>query len=188
MVPARLDILVHGLLRCAGRGAEQSALDAAFSAATGTACPGKVGQLVELLDACPDARGARALAIRTRPSELVLMVLAAPDGRASSTDTAASWIAAFAAAAAQDPLLALLDTSHGVAAFGLRGPRTAPLLARLADPSSLPATDAAASRLRLADCAVMLVRDAVDDYVLVADADSADFLLDRIAFAESGFE
>ena len=34
----------------------------------------------------------------------------------------------------------------------------------------------------------MLVRDAVDDYVLVADADSADFLLDRIAFAESGFE
>jgi sarcosine oxidase gamma subunit len=78
-----------------------------------------------------------------------------------------------------------LDLSHGFGVVELRGPLLDDWLARMVDQSGIPATGRA-SRCRLVDIPVMLLRPANESIQLVADRAFFPYLANWLAFAHDG--
>jgi heterotetrameric sarcosine oxidase gamma subunit len=79
-----------------------------------------------------------------------------------------------------------LELSDGMVVVALEGPRLDDWLARLVDALAIPRTPGKATRTRLADVAVLLVRLDADRLWLVADRSLAPYLASWLAFAHDG--
>jgi len=78
-----------------------------------------------------------------------------------------------------------IDLSHGLGVVELHGPRLDDWLARMVDRSAIPAAGRA-SRCRLVDIPVMLLRPADESVQLVADRAFFPYLSHWLAFAHEG--
>lgn len=87
------------------------------------------------------------------------------------------------AALAAAQLACAVDQSDGTLALDLQGPRVNELLQRLLDSRSLPVAPGSATRARLADIAVVLVRHRPDCVWLLADRSHAHYLASWLGYA-----
>ena len=140
------------------------ALAAALRAAGVTAIPAP-GQ------ALGNGRNPGGWALWRSPSELTLL--------ACERATADAAVAALAA----EPLACAIDQTDGSLALALQGPQVDELLRRLVDSLSLPVRPGTATRARLADTAVTLVRERPDTLWLLADRSHAHHLANWLAYA-----
>ncbi|GAB2601119.1 hypothetical protein GCM10027034_37880 [Ramlibacter solisilvae] len=78
-----------------------------------------------------------------------------------------------------------IDMTHGLGTVELHGPRLDGWLARLVDQSAIP-TEGRASRCRLVDIPVLLLRPATDSLRLVADRSLFPYVAHWLAFSHEG--
>lgn len=105
------------------------------------------------------------------PSEVTLLA-----GDRAAADAAMATLA-------HAPLACAIDQSHGTLALELQGPQVDELLRRLVDSHSLPVPPGSATRARLADIAVTLLRRRPDTLWLLADRSHAHDLASWLACA-----
>ena len=115
--------------------------------------------------------GQGSAALWHSPSQVTLLA-----GHRAAADAA---MAALANAA----LACAVDQSEGTLALELHGPQVDALLQRLVDSHSLPMTSGSATRVRLADIAVTLVRQAPERIWLLADRCHAHYLANWLSYA-----
>jgi heterotetrameric sarcosine oxidase gamma subunit len=105
------------------------------------------------------------------PSEFMLLARERPTADAAM------------AALAAEPLACAVDQTDGTLALELQGPQVDELLQRLVDSQSLPVQPGTATRARLADIAVTLVRERPDTLWLLADRSHAHHLANWLSHA-----
>jgi hypothetical protein len=133
-------------LRTSDRSAQSSQLDKYAQEYFGECDLSSVGSFAELGST---EQSWRSFAIRTRPSELMLISLS-PSPPPASSDTAKL----FGRHRLQDehwPLIFAVEDTDGLVAFRLTGNEARSVLLRLADATSLPEASGRATRLRMAD-------------------------------------
>ena len=108
------------------------------------------------------------------PSEVVLL--------ATERATAEAALAALAPLG-PTTLACAVDQSDGTLVLELQGPRVDKLLQRLVDSRSLPSAPGSAVRVRLADIAVVLVRQQAEAVWLLADRSHEHYLAGWLAHA-----
>lgn len=115
----------------------------------------RLSSVGELADLGATIGGGQPLwALRTRPSELLLLSLSTD--RTPIPRELSDIFDGCAAAADRWPLLAVVDDSDGVTALRLAGTEARSVLLRLADATSLPHAPGQATQLRMADLRALL--------------------------------
>ena len=109
--------------------------------------------------------GQNPWALWRSPSEVILLAT-----HRNHADSAA-------AAMVDTPLACAVDQTDGVLALELQGPQLDDLLLRLVDSRSLPRSRGTASRARLADIAITLVRHESDRLWMLAERPQAHYLM-----------
>ena len=144
-------------------------------AAQGLPWPEHTGQMVG------DLSGHGLLLVRCQPEEVVVIA-------ASSHPALADLSATLAPSRSSD--VVAIDLSHGLVVVALEGPQLHDWLAHLVDATAIPMTISTAtgraSRTRLADIAVMLLRMAPQCVWLVADRAVSPYLANWLAFSHQG--
>ena len=115
-------------------------------------------------------------AIWRSPSEIILL--------ATHREHADAAVAAMV----DTSLACAVDQSDGVFALELQGPQLDDLLLRLVDSRSLPLSPRTASRARVADIAVTLVRLESDRLWMLAERPQADYLMNWLKHAGAALE
>lgn len=115
------------------------------------------------------------LVVRRHPEEIILV--------GESHPAVAELLAALTPG--RDPEAVAIEMTHGLGVIELQGPRLDDWLARLVDRSSIPAAGRA-SRCRLVDVAVLLIRPEGNLIRLVADRSLFPYLAHWLAFAHEG--
>jgi heterotetrameric sarcosine oxidase gamma subunit len=119
----------------------------------------------------------RLLIARRNPEEIIVV--------GDDSDAIQSICVALASGSTPDAIA--IDISDGMRVYELAGPSLEHWLSHLIDPSSIPVAGKA-SRGRLSDVAVMLLRPAPDRVLMVADRSLSPYLAQWLAFAhESAF-
>ena len=109
--------------------------------------------------------GQNPWALWRSPSEVILLAT-----HRNHADSAA-------AAMVDTPLACAVDQTDGVLALELQGPQRDDLLLRLVDSRSMPRSRGTASRARLADIAITLVRHESDRLWMLAERPQAHYLM-----------
>ena len=109
--------------------------------------------------------GQNPWALWRSPSEVILLAT-----HRNHADSAA-------AAMVDTPLACAVDQTDGVLALELQGPQLDDLLLRLVDSRSLPRSPGTASRARLADITITLVRHESDRLWMLAERPQAHYLM-----------
>jgi heterotetrameric sarcosine oxidase gamma subunit len=117
-----------------------------------------------------------ALLTRRQPEEVIVV-----DPSSSIAD---ALLASFSPG--QSPDAAALDLSHGMTVVALEGPGLDSWLSHLVDASAVPRRVGTATRTRLIDVAVVLLRLADDTVWLVADRALSPYLAKWLAFTHEG--
>ena len=120
------------------------------------------------ISAAPDPGqmlGQNPWALWRSPSEVILLA------------THREHVDAAVAAMVDTPLACAVDQSDGVLALELQGPQLDDLLLRLVDSRSMPRSRGTASRARLADIAITLVRHESDRLWMLAERPQAHYLM-----------
>jgi sarcosine oxidase gamma subunit len=86
------------------------------------------------------------------------------------------------------PLACAVDQTDGVLALELQGPQLDDLLLRLVDSHSLPRSPSTASRARLADITITLVRHESDRLWMLAERPQAHYLMNWLKHAGVALE
>jgi len=131
------------------------------------------------ISAAPDPGqmlGQNPWALWRSPSEVILLAT-----HREHTDAAV-------AAMVDTPLACAVDQSDGVLALELQGPQLDDLLLRLVDSRSLPLSPRTASRARVADIAVTLVRLESDRLWMLAERPQAHYLMNWLKHAGAALE
>ena len=158
-----------GLVTLRHRSGSQAARE--LVAAQGLPWPEHTGEMVG------DLSGNGVLLLRRQPEEVVVIAPHAHPALAALTATLTP---------GQSSEVAAIDLSHGTVLVALEGPQLDDWLAHLVDVSAIPTTIGRASRTRLADIAVLLVRLASDRIWLVADRAVSPYLAHWLAFSHEG--
>ena len=131
------------------------------------------------ISAAPDpgqVLGQNPWALWRSPSEVILLAT-----HREHTDAAV-------AAMVDTPLACAVDQSDGVLALELQGPQLDDLLLRLVDSRSLPRSPGTASRARVVDIAVTLVRHESDRLWMLTERPQADYLMNWFKHAGAALE
>ncbi|MEY3124057.1 MAG: Sarcosine oxidase, gamma subunit family [Pseudomonadota bacterium] len=131
------------------------------------------------ISAAPDpgqVLGQNPWALWRSPSEVILLAT-----HRNHADSAA-------AAMVDTPLACAVDQTDGVLALELQGPQLDDLLLRLVDSRSLPRSPGTASRARLADITITLVRHESDRLWMLAERPQADYLMNWLKHAGAALE
>ena len=158
-----------GLITLRHRIGSQAARDAV--AAQGLAWPEQTGALAG------DLSSDGVLLVRCQPEQLIAVAPMAHPALAGLS-------AALAAGRSSDAVA--IDLSHGMTVVALEGPALDDWLAHLIDAAAIPMTAGRASRARLIDIAVLLLRLAPDRVWLVADRAVSPDLANWLTFSHEG--
>lgn len=159
---------VDGLRVLSLRHAAGSAALAVALQAQGLAVPAATGDVT----AAPGGLHA----VRRQPEETIVV--------GADAQGADALLAALAPAPGRDAQA--LDLSHGLAVIALEGPRIDEWLSHLVDALAIPYERARATRTRLGDVAVLLLRLESDCCWLVADRSLMPYLANWLGFAHEG--
>ena len=114
--------------------------------------------------------------VRRQPEELLLVGPASGQAEAPL----APLLAALAPGQASDSVA--VDLTHGMLVLALEGPQLEPWLSHLVDARAIPCRNGSATRTRLVDVAVLLMRLDTETVWLVVDRTLAPYLANWLAF------